>query len=75
MDSSITIVVSTGPFVATHEEEFCPICEEPLRAGDPAITLDEGLGPTTVCRPCGIDHIADLLGAWRGWQGESGPQR
>jgi hypothetical protein len=69
MDASITIVITAGPFVATHEPTFCPVCQEPLRAGDPAITLDEGLGPVTVCRRCGIDRLADLLGEWRGWQG------
>jgi hypothetical protein len=31
MDESITICIVAGPYVATHEEEYCPVCQEPLR--------------------------------------------
>jgi RNase P subunit RPR2 len=69
MDQSITITITAGPFVATHEDTFCPVCQEPLLAGDPAITLDEGYGPVTTCRRCGTERIMDLLGEWRPWGG------
>lgn len=63
MDESITITVTLGPFIATHEESYCPLCQDRMVAGETAITVDTGDGPRTMCWPCGGYHVTALLAA------------